>query len=109
MDRHLQKFRLTEPGMPNNCTRRWSSGHVETEFVDMAGIHPKIKLRQSWIIVFSLIRKLSRQNPSAFWLKCIFVIWVDFRTIEKKTLFFKNHADHGQERRDSLYTGFSFK
>ena len=54
MDRHLQKFRLTGPGMPNkeNCTRRWSSGHVETELEDMAGFHPKIKLGQSWIIVF---------------------------------------------------------
>lgn len=68
MDRHLQKFRLTGPGMPNkeNCARRWSSGHVETEFEDMAGFYPKIKLGQSWIIVFILIRNLSRQNPSAF-------------------------------------------
>jgi len=68
MDRHLQKFRLNGPGMPNkeNCSRRWSSGHVETEFEDMAGFHPKIKLGHSWITVFILIRNLSRQNPSAF-------------------------------------------
>ena len=39
----------------------------------------------------------------------MYAIWVDFWKIEKKTLFFKNHADHGQERRDSLYTGLSFK
>ena len=37
----------------------------------------------------------------------MYAIWVDFWKIEKKTLFFKNHADQGQERRDSLHTGLS--
>lgn len=47
--RNLRKFRLNQDHTQTS-TRRSSSGHVETEFEDTAGFHPKIKLGQSWIM-----------------------------------------------------------